>query len=151
MKKMIYGNIHFTIGTKEKLCWESELPCSYDTETIRYAAEQVLSHSRTACADCALKSWRLRFDKAKAQKKTTYLTSAEALGVPDGWIAIRGKIDASGLTIERIKLFAEKPSMEMLGANQSKGNTQKAGQSPSKWHRVQTWSKKAELEKSSAG
>lgn len=132
---MIYGGIYFEIKTKENFTWESELSCDYDAETLRYAVEHLLSHCQAVCEDCAQTSWKLRTAKANIRLKVRYLAEASYLELPVGWVAISGRFDATGLTVNRIKLYANKPSERVLDADDPETKKRRAVN----FRQVRTW------------
>ncbi len=112
--KMIYGSLACEVSAASDFSFSSQVTCSYERDTVRYAAELFLRRSTKFRRACTYESWQIRIAKGKERRKHrfAYLIPAVLMELPGAWVRITGSIDAVGVKIERMEILKAYPELD---------------------------------------
>lgn len=113
MNKLSYGSLSCTLSAAPGFSFRTQVPCTYQVDTIRYAALRFVSQSASLRRECTWKSWQLRLSggKGRKQHRFRYLAPAVLAELPGQWVQITGSIDRDGVTLRRVVILASYPNL----------------------------------------
>ena len=87
---------------------EAEPALSVARDTLLYAVCRFIRHSPSLCREYVCLSWRLRLQsgRGRSAQRRRFVAPAALLELPRGWVAVTVSVSPSGVTVERVGLFA---------------------------------------------
>lgn len=111
--KIVWENTACTLSADPQMRVHSELPCSLEPDTLRYAACRVFQKVPRLRRETARLSWQLRLARGSARRgvRGSYLLPAAWLGLPGAWARVCILVDPQGVTVRRLELLRDKPAI----------------------------------------
>lgn len=108
--KMTNGSIACEISVASDVVFVSYVSCSYDKDTVFYAARRFFVRCGKLRRECTCESRRLRLGKGRKTKiPFCYLIPAVLMELPGEWVRVTGTINVEGVELRKVEIFPNHP------------------------------------------
>ncbi len=111
--KMTYEGAACEITVSENFRFFSQVSCSLEFDSVRYATCRFFQKSKALCRECVFESWQLRISKSRKRKtRHFYVIPAVLMELPGNWAKVTITIDTYGVCVQQLELLQQHPFLK---------------------------------------
>ena len=96
------------VWTAKELKFQTEIPCSLESDAVGYAACRFLTKCEILCRDYVEQSYRLRLKQGKGRRsvRSRFTAPARMMELPGAKVEVRVMITPKGVEVQSVSIMA---------------------------------------------